>query len=105
MAIVEGEIKLLGCAVAATATDWGWLGAVQKDPALAQTERGRRRLEKIANRLMGVGKGRPNLHCDHTLREKRPEREVLMPHGLEGWPARRAEPFEVVVEAETSPDR
>ena len=45
---------------------------------------------------MGVGKGRPNLHCDHTLREKRPEREVLMPHGLEGWPARRAEPFEVV---------
>ncbi len=87
--------------MAETATDWGWLGAVQKNPALAQTERGRRRLGGIANRLMGIGKGRPNRHSDHALREKRPQQEVLMPHGLEAWPAREAEPYLVeMVETE-----
>lgn len=78
---------------AVTAKDWGALGAIEKTPGLALTERGQRRLEAIANRMLRVRPGRPNRHSDHTLRADRPKQEVLMPHGLEAWPAREPEPY------------
>ena len=84
-----------------TASDWGYLGALEKDPARAWSQEGilenvSAKLERIASRMLSINPkgGRPNKHATKDLRSRRPAREVLMPHDADYWPVRPFVAFE-----------
>ena len=107
LAIVEGHSFLWGAGLdCLTSSDYGTLGAIESEAQRIWTETGvdvyqslletyAKRLQAMATRAIGKNPkgGRPNKHTSKLFRSKRPEKEMLMPHGLEEWPVRAPEPY------------